>query len=233
MKFLCAIIALLTSPLYAGTFYTAERVRAPDHLTPLDFPPDDYDALIVQRLCHSGGFITFVERPSFDPESCLVIYENIPKEAEQKHGGHWMVPDEEKKYFIVARRAKQSLYYSMAQNNDEKADKTVEISESRREISLELAASIHRAWTRMLLQTRYPAGAVLGLDGTTLQFSAWAKGLGTLHGETWSPKAGLTAELAALGQALVNFTEHPGVEAAPLTQRLHDFEAKVAGLQGR
>ena len=233
MKYLCATIALLASPLYAGTFYTAERVQAPDHLTTLDFPPDDYDTLIVQRLCHSGGFITFVERPSFDPESCLVVYEDIPREAEQKHGGHWMVPDEEKKYFIVARRAKQSLYYSMAQNNDEKKDKTVEIAESRREISLEFAAAIHRAWTRILMQTRYPQGSVLGLDGTTLQFSVWAKGLGTLHGETWSPEAGLTAELAALGQALVDFTEHPSVGAAPLTQRLHDFETKVASSQPR
>lgn len=144
-----------------------------------------------------------------------------------------MVPDEEKKYFIVARRAKQSLYYSMAQNNDEKADKTVEISESRREISLELLriltsrmdphAPADTLSSRSSTWPRRHDAAVLGLG----------EGLGTLHGETWSPKAGLTAELAALGQALVDFTEHPGVEAAPLTQRLHDFEAKVAGLQRR
>lgn len=231
MRYLWVVIALLASPLYASTFYTAKRVQAPDHLTPVDYPPDDYDTLIEQRLCHSGGFITFVQRPSFDAESCLVVYEDIPKEAEQKHGGHWMAPDEEKKYFIVARQAKQSLYYSMAQNNDEKTDKTVEIAGSRREITLEFAAAIHRAWTRMLLQTRYPQGSVLGLDGTTLQFSVWAQGLGTLHGETWSPEAGLTAELAALGQALVDFAEHPSVEAASLTERLHDFEAKVARSQ--
>jgi hypothetical protein len=233
MRYLCVVIALLASPLYASTFYTAKRVQAPDHLTPLDYPPDDYDTLIEQRLCHSGGFITFVERPSFDAESCLVVYEDIPKEAEQKHGGHWMVPDEEKKYFIVARQAKQSLYYSMAQNNDEKTDKTVEITESRREISLEFAAAIHRAWTRMLMQTRYPQGSVLGLDGTTLQFSVWAQGLGTLHGETWSPETGPTAELASLGRALVDFTENGDINAAHLVQRLQAFEAKVARSQPR
>lgn len=145
-----------------------------------------------------------------------------------------MVPDEEKKYFIVARRAKQSLYYSMAQNNDEKADKTVEISESRREISLELAASIHRAWTRMLLQTalssrsstwpRRHDAAVLGLGEGSAHFM----------GNPGAQGKGLLPKLAALGQALVDFTRNvSSVEAAPLTQRLHDFEAKVAGLQRR
>lgn len=232
MRYLCIFIALLASPLYASTFYTAERVEAPDHLTPLDYPPDAYDTLIDQRLCHSGRFIAFIERPSFSPESCLAVYEDVSKEDEQKHGGHWTDPDQEKKYFIVVRRAKQSLWYSMAQNNHERQEKAVDISESSREISLELAAAIQRAWARMLMQTRYPKGSVLGLDGTTLQFSVWAQGLGTLHGETRNPTSGLTAELTELGQALIDFTEHENIDTALLIQRLQALEAKAALLEG-
>jgi hypothetical protein len=233
MKYLCIFIAILTSQAYASSFYTAEHAKEPDHLLPLDYPSSDYDALIDKVLCQEGRIATYIARPSFSPESCLVVQEEIPKEAVQKHRGHWMVPDEEKNYLIIVRRAKQSLWYSMAQNNDEKKDKAVEISESRRKISPAFAIAIQRVWARILLQTRYPQGSTIALDGTTLQFSTWVKGLGTLHGQTWSPEAGLTAELASLGGALVDFTENGSIDADPLVQRLQAFEAKVAKSQLR
>jgi hypothetical protein len=56
------------------------------------------------------------------------------------------------------------------------------------EIDIDLAKQVYRVWVNTLLEVRYSRGGVGGLDGTTYHFSSFVRGVGWLHGETWSPK---------------------------------------------
>lgn len=220
-------MALLPLAASAAGFFEAEHGAQPNHLTPID-PPDDYDRRIAEHLfLTSGRFGRFISRPSFGAETCVSVHAEISDEALKKHGGWWAVPDDEKKYFITVTRASESLWYSMAENNDEKKTKKVKVTRVDREISLELAVAIQRAWGRMLQQTKYPAKASMGVDGITYQFSVWVRGLGDLYGETWTPDGGLPAEIASLGNELNGYASTKEAKEQPLIERLKAFEAKI------
>lgn len=227
MKFLCILIALLPLTTNAAEFFEAEHGAQPNHLTPID-PPDNYDRRIAEHLfLTSGRFGRFIARPSFGAQSCVSVHAVISDEAKKKHGGWWAVPDDEKKYFITITRASESLWYSMAENNDEMETKKVKVTRVDREISLELAVAIQRAWGKMLQHTKYPAKASMGLDGITYQFSVWVRGLGYLHGETWTPDGGLPAEIASIGNHLGEFASTKEAKEQALIERLRAFEAKI------
>jgi len=175
----------------------------------------------------SGRFGRFISRPSFGAEICVSIHAEISDEAKNKNGGWWAVPDDKKKYFITVTRASESLWYSMAENNDEKKTKKVKVTRVDREISLEFAVAIQRAWGKMLQHTKYPAKASMGLDGVTYQFSVWVRGLGYINGETWTPDGGLPAKIASLGNDLAGFASTKGAKEHPLIEKLKAFEAKI------
>lgn len=228
MKHLCLLlIALLPLPAQADKFFKVDYGDQPKYLTPLD-PPDDYDERLAKHLFLTDGqFGRFLARPSFSAESCVSVHAEISEEAKKKHGGWWAVPDDEKKYFITVTRPSESLWYSMADNNDAKKTRVVKVTRVDREISLDLAIAIQRAWGRMLQHTRYPAKASMGLDGVTYQFSVGVRGIGDLYGETWTPRGGLTAEIAELGIDLTTFGIDKNAPEQPLIKKLKAFEAKI------
>ncbi|MDC7825774.1 hypothetical protein PQS90_11510 [Pseudomonas sp. BLCC-B13] len=211
MKYLCLLVALVASHAHANSFFEAEPGDPPLHLTPLDYPPDEYDKLIAERLCADGGFAQFVSRPSFKPESCVSVYKD------------------EAKYFISVTRPSCSVWSSIVGNNWQLPD-SVEFSRIEREISPQLAIAIQRAWAGMLVETRYTKDFSSGLDGATYQFSVWITGLGKLYGETHSPKGGRPAEIVSLGQALIDYAENGKAAEEPLAQRMMAFEAQATAL---
>ena len=228
MKYCYFLIAVLSLSVHADEFYEVEYGEQPNHLTPLDYPPNEYDLRLAKYLfVTEGSLASLIFRPSFEAESCLAIHEEVPDKVKEKHGGWQFVPDNEKKYFITFTRASDSLWHSMPQNNSEKQAKEVEVSRIDREISAQLAIAIHRVWARMLQQTKYPATFSSGLDGNTYQFSVWLRGLGNLHGETWSPDNGLLAEFVSLGEALAEFSVDKTASEENLLKRLKTFDAKI------
>ncbi|WP_050025002.1 hypothetical protein [Verrucomicrobium sp. BvORR034] len=228
MRHLCLLlIVLLPLTGHADKFFEVEDGDEPNHLTPLN-PPDAYDERLAKHLFLTDGqFGRFLARPSFGAESCVSVHAEIPEEAKKKYHDEFAVPDDEQKYFITVTRASESLWYSMPRNNEEKKAKEVKITRVDREISLELAIAIQRAWGRMLQHTRYPAKASLGFDGITYHFSVWVRGLGDLYGRTWTPQGGLTAEIAALGIELATFGTDKNAAEKPLIKKLKAFESKI------
>lgn len=228
MKLLCLLlIALLPLPAHADKFFEVEDGDEPNHLTP-EGPPDAYGERVAKHLFLTDGrFGRFIARPSFGAESCVSVHAEISEEAVKKHGGWWAVPADEQKYIITVTRASASLWYSMPRNNEEKKAKEVKVTRMDREISLELAVAIQRAWGRMLQHTKYPAKASMGFDGITYHFSVWVRGLGDLYGRTWTPQGGLTADIAALGNELATFGTDKNAVEQPLIKKLKSFEAKI------
>lgn len=227
MKYLYALIAFLPLAASANGFFAVEGGHQPSHLTPVDYPPDEYDRRIAEYLFLTDGqFGRFIVRPSFGAESCVSVHAKISEVAKQKHGGGRAVSDTEKKYFITVTQASESLWYSMDRKK-RKAANEVYVTRIDREISLELTMAIQRVWGQMLQHTRYPAKASQGLDGITYQFSVWVRGLGDLHGQTWSPEEGLLAEFSSLGNALKAFAADQDVQEDPLIARLKAFESKI------
>lgn len=74
-------------------------------------------------------------------------------------------------------------------------------------IDAQLATAIEKAWTAILLKTRYPEGPYLGLDGCRVEFSVFVRRMGPLYGQLWSPSKGLTKELMDVGLALSKYVE--------------------------
>jgi hypothetical protein len=71
-------------------------------------------------------------------------------------------------------------------------------------------AALERAWTDMLMRTRYPGTPDLGLDGTSYVAANWSRGLGPLSGETWSPEEGTpTYDLVAIADQLRDLATAP------------------------
>jgi hypothetical protein len=85
--------------------------------------------------------------------------------------------------------------------------------EAIREVEIEipidgqLATSIEKAWTAVLLKTRYPEGPYAGLDGWQVEFSVFVRRMGSLYGQVWSPSKGLTKELMDVGFGLSKYVE--------------------------
>ena len=243
MKFTYILFWITALPflVVADEFYEVNKsvgdngIPYPDHLIPV--APNvlpwqrKYQRRIEDHLFQVHADIAqYVVRPSFGPESCLTIRSEIPKDVEEKFGKFSSIARKKKKYFLTVTRASESLWYSMAENNDEKKTRSVKISRIDREISLEFAGVIQRAWGRMLHNTRYPAAVtaqIYGKDGSTYEFSARVSGVGDLRGETWSPQGGLTAEIVSLGDKILGFASKKEDQEEPLLKLLRDFEAKI------
>lgn len=87
-------------------------------------------------------------------------------------------------------------------------------------IDAQLATSIEKAWTAILLKTRYPEGPYLGLDGWQVEFSVFVRRMGTLYGQLWSPSKGLTKELMDVGVALSKYVEASEQERVQMRKQL-------------
>jgi len=223
----------------AGEFYEVDYNREieglpiPDHLIPvgphLHAWEREYRRRIEDHLFVTNPDIAqYLVMPSFGPESCVSVRSEIPKELEEARDTFISIPRNKRKYFITVTQASESLWYSMAENNDEKKTKDVKITRIDREISLELAGAIQWAWGRMLHHTRQPSSALVdGFDGCTYEFSARVGGLRDVSGETWSPEGGLTAEIVSLGDRIAAFAIDPDAPEEPLIKALNAFESKI------
>ena len=105
-----------------------------------------------------------------------------------------------------------------------------------RKVSRDLAVAIQRVWTKALLLTSYPATIESRCwssikDGTRYQFSVFARGLGTLEGQTHSPERGLPRELTNIGLDLIAFARQDAkgktITEETLVNRLKKMEATI------
>ncbi len=87
-------------------------------------------------------------------------------------------------------------------------------------IDAQLAMSIEKAWTAVIMRTRYPDDTYLGLDGWRTEFSVFVRGLGTLYGQLWSPSKGLPKELMDMGCALSDYVKASATERIPMRKKL-------------
>lgn len=215
---LLVLLVLQTTGLSAADFYSAREGPEVDHLEPISPSQEEYDRRIDLHLRPDGEFARMIVRPSFQPEYYFGIEEkSAPHQADGK-----------KRYFISTSEAAESLYYTMAENNDERRTKKVSIRYTEREISRDLAVATQRVWAKMLLNTRYPATYQLVLDGVNYRFGVWVRGLGSIYGETWSPSKPMTSGLASLGQDIFEFgSKKSKLTEADLIAKLRRFETSI------
>lgn len=211
MKYLFLLLALTALPIQAATFYEAEELVKPTYLSPVRSSSAADGTLLVTK----GKIATLKVFPSFEASWAIAIDETIPEAARSKYP-HWqLVPLHERLYSITA---------TVAPDEPKESSQT---PRWERQISHELAVAIQRAWARMLLLTRYPAGVSRGLDGTLYRFSTFVRGMGVLEGETWSPDEGLPAEMAGLGKSIRDLAVNQSGSEEELIARLQAFEAQL------
>lgn len=87
-------------------------------------------------------------------------------------------------------------------------------------IDAQLAMSIEKAWSAVLLKTRYPEAPYLGLDGFQVEFSVFVRRMGTLYGQLWSPSRGLPKELMEVGLLLAKYVEASDQERVLMRKKL-------------
>lgn len=200
----------------------------PDFLEPVDDQGSNYSKRIAKYLFLTGSECgRFVIRPSFDSEVSVAVHGEATKNQIERHGGRWAVPASEKQYYLTLTTACDSLWYTMAENRGGLLGwktKHVRVKREDREISMELAVAVQRAWARMLQRTSYSASWMGGLDGTKYQFSVYVRGQGTLFGEIWNPYKGRPVEMVELGTALIKLVENPDQPENPVLTRLRAFE---------
>ena len=230
MKSVVAILLCVASAASAQLFLEAASGDEPPHLVPVDPRGDSYAERIAKHLSVATGECgQMLELPSFSPESWVGVHAEVSRELAEKHGGHWMVPDKEKKFTLTLLEASENLYYTMAENNDEKKTKDVRVKRTDRAISLELAVALQRAWAAAILQTRYASKSSVGTDGTTFEFGVWVRGLGYLRGKTWSPETGAPKELVEIGTDLRKLASNPNMGEADVIARLRKLETSCTG----
>jgi len=84
MKYPILLLIVLTSTGYAAGFYEAPYGKQPGHLTPMDYPPDDYDKRIASHLFVTDGRLgRMVTCPSFSQECCLSVHELASPEVQK------------------------------------------------------------------------------------------------------------------------------------------------------
>ena len=140
--------------------------------------------------------------------------------------------DSYKSYHIAVAKAHDSIWTSLPSNNDEHQQKPIEVSREDAVIDRDLAVEVQRAWTAMLLQTRYAERASMHTDAPTVWFSVECRNLFTdLYGGITPPTHGLTKEMFDIGLALRKFCElspeQRAAEKEKLISRLKALERKA------
>jgi hypothetical protein len=202
--------------------------KQPDHLVPL-VPETDitgrYRDLMFKHLCITAAQFgrMALEIGFYEPEWVVSVY------GQDEVG---INTTEYKSYHITVTKARDSIWTSLPSNNEEHQQKPIEVSRQDVVIDRQLAVAVQRAWTAMLLQTRYAERASMFTDAPTVWFSVECRNLFTeLYGEIRPPTHGLTKEMFDIGVALRKFCELPPDQRAPerekLISRLNALERKA------
>jgi hypothetical protein len=191
--------------------------KQPDHLVPL--VPEtgsigQYRDLMFKHLCITAAQFgrMALEIGFYEPEWVVSVY------GDDEIGTN---TTEYKSYHITVTRSHDSIWTSLPSNNEEHQQKPIEVSREDVTIDREFAVAVQRAWTAMLLQTRYAERASMFTDAPTVWFSVVCRNLFTdLYGEITPPTRGLTKEMFDIGMALRKFCELPPDQRAAERERL-------------
>lgn len=115
-------------------------------------------------------------------------------------------------YFVLFKQQKSGIYVLRTGPIPDKVASGEKPPKGYRDVEIPkpLAEVIYQIWVNALLQTHYDKKSSMGLDGTTFIFSSFVRGLGWLHGTTWSPVAQLPPRwLADTGDQLFVFANDP------------------------
>jgi hypothetical protein len=202
--------------------------KQPDHLMPL--VPEtgiigQYRDFMFKYLCITPAQFgrMALEIGFYEPEWVVSVY------GEDELGVN---TTEYKSYHITVTKAGDSIWTSLQSNNEEHKQKPIEVSREDVAIDRQFAVAVQRAWTAMLLQTRYAERGSLFTDAPTVWFSVECRNLFTdLYGEITPPTHGLTKEMFDIGVALRKFCElapeQRVAEREKLISRLKALERKA------
>ena len=208
---------LLILPFAATIIYAADPLELdhgeqPNHLVPVTPRSDTYIKLVEEKLLVTpADYGRMIFRPSFSGEFAVSVYGDNYTES---------YPREPLVFHITLTKAKDSIWYSMPENNGQKKQESTAIIRIDIIIDKTLAVAIQRAWATMLLKTRYPLKAYAGCDGYEAEFSVFVRCIGDLYGEIWSPDRGLPKEMVELGLALKDFCETPSDQRPAKQQKI-------------
>jgi hypothetical protein len=196
------IMCLLWSQVWAADSTQLGEAEPTDYLMPI--PPDcgPYRVLLSEKLELDTGNYTNCGRmvycPAFKGESAVTVCGDYGSE----------VPIKSRSFHIRVLKANQNIWYSMPGHSDALNLQNLKILTKDVPIDGNVAIAVQRAWTAMLLKTRYPVKDSGDLrDGFTAEFSVADPNSGMLYGEIRSPKNGWTKELVDLGLELVDFCD--------------------------
>lgn len=192
-----------------------------DHLHPEEGPFharafEPYLAALTRLLItEERRVLQMVTLPSFHRESAVYVRQE------------WSGP------LVVSARLESNLRGQLAERVREKADgkpvtlrteelyatlgewqPTVEVA--RAPIGEPLLTQLERLWHEALMGTRYPAKALVHVDGTRYHFSTR-----TMFGRTWSPSRGSRmAALVDVGEKLASYAWAPEAQRAAAGEEL-------------
>ncbi len=198
--------------------YEPKMPEQPDHLIPVDPHPGEWVAPYNKQLDRHLGLkddylLRMIVRPSFTGEY-LVRLEGDPR---------IFTGEDQKNFFVTSSKADKSIWYSIPENNSEKAERPVKVSKHRKMIPKATAHRVYKVWSEMILRTRYPNWDATGLDGVTIEFARHHH-----HGETWSPNEGsLPHRLWKLGDALLAYCEAPEDKEKEHLESIHRQVAEM------
>jgi hypothetical protein len=202
--------------------------RQPDHLVPL--VPEtgivgQYRDLMFKHLCVTAAQFgrMALEIGFYEPEWVLSVF------GDEEIG---INTTQYKSYHITVTKARDSIWTSLPSNNEEHQQKPIEVSREDVAIDRQLAVAVQRAWTAMLLQTRYAERGSMFTDAPKVWFAVECRNLfADLYGEITPPSHGLTKEMFDIGVALRKFCELPPqrrtAEEEKLISRLKALERKA------
>ena len=219
--------AVFLSTLFALSASAADRVPESfvvandyvvlNHLLPVQ-PFQNQDEHGKKLEVSPGHFGSLVCEPSFSGAMRLALDFDSEGPPEQ--------------YRLIVTQEESNISQWLAQKARGGVQEEVKIIRTEALIDSEFGLAIFKAWTSMILNTRYakkPREHIT--DGTYYRASVTPGGYPTIYGETHSPHAGLPKEFVELGETLAEYpssnpADRPAVRAK-LLKRLRSLESRA------
>ncbi len=167
-----------------------------DHLEPTDCYFDTNDLNY-----YSSIYKHLIKDLSYDPVARMLVLPSFSAENVVSIEGVDRENREYRKFKVIYKTCKKSIYYKKRRNY-------TKISTYENEIDSVTVRLVNQIFKLVLSDTRYNKNVLSGLDGETYIFSGFFIGFGTQTGQIWSPDEGTKMSgLVELGNTLIQFAK--------------------------
>lgn len=176
----------------------------PNHLEPAAPDDDGYDRAVFDSLIgKEAASLWMIVMPSFSEEYAVVLRpERLPRSEEDGASGYISSGRSILELVIVKHRIRRWKDAAPGQVVLD-IQVTKDVRRSHAVVEKAFADVLSEAWDALLKRTRYAETPPSFLDGAAYRFQSGRR----LHGEGFSPLAGLPLKLAMLGEKLADLTE--------------------------